>query len=42
MKCWKQERRDPWVGNRSPLHTDKLVIDDDDTDSDTAIESDLS
>ena len=29
-------------GQPFTLHTDKLVIDDDDTDSDTAIESDLS
>ena len=34
MKCWKQERGDPWVDNRSPS--------DDDMDSDTATESVLS
>ena len=33
VRCWKQERGDPWVDN--------LVIDDD-ADSDTAAESNLS
>ena len=41
MKRWKQERR-PLGGQPFTQHTDKFVIDDDDTDSDTATESDLS
>ena len=41
MKCGKQERGDPWVDNSSP-RTDKFVIVDDDMDSDTATESNLS
>ena len=44
MKCWKQERGP--VGGRPAgsftQHTDRFVIDDDDMDSDTATESDLS
>ena len=43
VKWWKQEREDPWVGNRSPSQcTDKFVIDDDDMDADTDTESDFS
>ena len=36
MKCWKQERV------TRTQESDKFVIDDDDMDSDTATESDLS
>ena len=39
MKCWKQERWDLWV---KTLHTDRFVIDDDDMDSNTVTESDVS
>ena len=41
-KCWKQERRDPWVDNGSPRTQTSFVIDDDDMDSDTATETDIS
>ena len=26
MKCWRQERRDPWVGNRSPSTQTSLSL----------------
>ena len=42
MKCWKQERERPMGGQPFTQRTDKLVIDDDDTNSDTVTESDLS
>ena len=38
MKCWKQEPGDPWVDNQQV----RSVIEDDDMDSDTVTESDLS
>ena len=41
MKCWKQERVTRG-GQEATQEIDKFVIDDDDMDSDTATESDLS
>ena len=40
MKCWKQEREQP--AGLFTQHTDRFVIDDDDMDSNTVTESDLS
>ena len=47
MKCWKQEQERPVSEQRARFvhseHTDRvIVIDDDDMDSNTATESDLS
>ena len=45
MKCWEQERETRgWVTSRfvRPAHTDRFIVDDDDMDSDTATESDIS
>ena len=45
MKCWKQERERPVSGQPAgsfTQHTDRFVIGDDDMDSNTATESDLS
>ena len=42
MKCWEQERGDPWVDNSSPRTQNKFVTDDDDMDSDAATESNFS
>ena len=41
MKCWEARTLRP-VGGQFTQHTDKFVIDDDDMDSDTATESNLS
>ena len=44
MEHWAESRTGRPVGGKpfTPLHTDKLVIDDDDMDSDTATEANLS
>ena len=41
VKCWEQERGDPWVDD-SFQKAGKFVIDDDDMDSNTVAESDMS